>query len=197
MRLLIGLALALIAEPAFAHPPPLGFPGFFGGLLHPLFVPAHLLALLGLGLLIGQQAPNWGRAAPGAAIIALLAGLGVLTLGVVPRGVNLAVLALAMACGVLVALARPLPEWAGGVLAVVTGVAIGLDSPPEVISLREANLMLIGTGFGGTILLVVVVEAASRFSRVWQRIGSRIIGSWIAASAILVLVLVLVLRAAG
>ena len=193
MRLLIALALALIAEPALAHPPPLGIPGFSGGFLHPLFVPAHLLAVLGLGLLAGQQAPHWGRAVPGAYIIALLVGLGVLTLGVVPRGADLAVLALAVMSGGLLALARPLPEGAGGALAATTGLAIGLGSPPEVISLRAANLMLIGTGFGGTILLVVVVEAASRLTRTWQRVGGRILGSWIAASAILVLAL----RAAG
>ena len=189
MRALVALALMLVAEPALAHPPPLGIPGFFGGLLHPLFAPAHLLALLGLGLLTGQQAPAWGRAVPGAFIIVLLAGLGVLTLGVVPRGIDLAVLLLAAATGVLAALARPLPEWAGGVLAALTGLAVALDSPPEVISVREANLMLIGTGFGGTILLVLAVEGASRLTRGWARIAARILGSWIAACAILVLAL--------
>ena len=90
------------------------FRGFFGGLLHPLFVPAHLMAVLALGLLIGQQAPQWGRAAPrdlhrGAdrgprrddAPASCRAGSGE------------AVLLLALACGVLVALARPLPENGG------------------------------------------------------------------------------------
>ena len=50
-----GLVFALTAQPAMAHPPPLGIGGFAGGLLHPLFVPAHLLAVLALGMLIGQQ----------------------------------------------------------------------------------------------------------------------------------------------
>ena len=99
---------------------------------------------------------------------------------------------LALVTGVLVALARPLPEATGCVLAVATGFAIALDSPPEVISVREANIMLIGTAFGASILLVAVVEAASRLTRNWQRIGARIFGSWIAASAILVLALRLV-----
>ena len=55
-RLLAAAALVLSAQPALAHPPPLGIGGFPGGLLHPLFVPAHALAVLALGLLIGQQA---------------------------------------------------------------------------------------------------------------------------------------------
>lgn len=189
MRVPVALAFMLIAGPALAHPPPLGIPGFPGGLLHPLLVPAHLLAILALGLLAGQQAPGWGRAVPGAFIIALLLGLGVLTLGVVPRGVEFVLLVLAVASGVLAALARPLPELWGGALAVLTGLAVALDSPPEVISVREANLMLIGTGFGGTILLVLTVEAASRLTRTWARIAARILASWMAACAILVLAL--------
>lgn len=188
-RVVIALTWLLVAGPALAHPPPLGIPGFPGGLLHPLLVPAHLLAILGLGLLAGQQAPVWGRDVPGAFILALLVGLGVLTLGVAPRGVEFAVLALAVASGALAALARPLPELWGVVLAVLTGLAVALDSPPEVIAVREANLMLIGTGFGGTILLVVAVELASRLTRPWARIAARILGSWIAACAILVLAL--------
>lgn len=38
-RALLAAAFALMAGPAFAHPPPLGISGFLGGLLHPLFVP--------------------------------------------------------------------------------------------------------------------------------------------------------------
>ena len=186
--LLFAAPFTMIVEPALAHPLPLGIPGFFGGLLHPLYVTAHIMAVFGLGLLIGQQA-RWGRAALGAAIIALLVGLGVLTLGVVPRGADLAALALAAASGLLVALARSLPEWVGGVLAAATGLAVGLDSPPEVVSLSEANLMLIGTGSGGTILLVLVVESSRQFRRGWHRIAGRILGAWIAASATLALAL--------
>ncbi len=192
LRALATVAFVLLADPAMAHPPPLGLKGFFGGLLHPAFVSGHVLALLGLGLLIGQQMPAWGMAAPAAYIVALAAGLGVIALAFAPTWAGEAVLVLALVTGGLVALARPLPEAAGCVLAVATGFAIALDSPPEVISVREANIMLIGTAFGASILLVAVVEAASRLTRNWQRLGARIFGSWIAASAILVLAIRLV-----
>jgi len=195
MKAIVGIlfaaAFTIIAEPALAHPPPLGIPGFFGGLLHPLYVTAHVMAVFALGLLIGQQA-DWGRMALGAAIIALLAGLGVLTLGVVPRGADLAVLVLAMASGALVAAARALPEWVGGVLAAATGLAVALDSPPEVVSVSEANRMLIGTGLGGAILLVLAVESGRQFRLGGRLVAGRILGSWIAASAILALALRLV-----
>jgi urease accessory protein len=157
-------------------------------LIHPLFVPAHAMALLGLGLLIGQQA-GWSRAVVLAAIAALAAGLGVMTMGVVPALMGETLLGLAAVAGLLAALARPLPEAAGGVLAAAIGFAIALDSPPEVISVRDANFMLIGTGFGATLLLILAVEGASRLTGAWPRIAARILGSWIAASAILVLAL--------
>jgi hypothetical protein len=56
---------------------------------------------------------------------------------------------------------------------------------------REAHLMLIGTALGGIVLMVVIVEIATRLTHPWQRIAARVLGSWIAASAILVLALTL------
>jgi len=87
--------------------------------------------------------------------------------------------------GLLVASALRLPLLVVGTLAVVVGAAMGLDSPPEVISLAEAVAMLIGTGLGALIALVVVIAGASLIRRDWQRIGVRVLGSWTAASALL------------
>jgi urease accessory protein len=190
VRLAIAIVAALLlsAVPALAHPPPLGIGGFWGGLLHPLFVPAHLLAVLALGLLIGQQTA-WGRMPVFAFILGLAAGLGVMTLGVVPRLMNEAVLTFALIAGLSVALARPMFEVLGSAFAVLAGFCIALDSPPEAISLSEANLMLAGTGLGGALLLIVAAAAASRLKPGWARVAARVLGSWIAASAILVLTL--------
>ena len=78
-------------------------------------------------------------------------------------------------------------------LAAVAGVALGLDSPPEAISIAVATAMLIGTGLGASLALAIIVFGTSRVVRASQgvgaRIGVRILGSWIAASAILVLAL--------
>ena len=49
--------------------------------------------------------------------------------------------------------------------------------------------MLIGTGLGASLFLVLAIEGASKLVGPWQRIGARVAGSWIAATAILVLVL--------
>jgi urease accessory protein len=186
-RTLLVAGIVLYADVALAHPPPLGIGGFWGGLLHPAFVPAHVLAVLAIGLLIGQQMPGWGRIAPLAFLAGLVAGLGVMTLGVVPVLMNEAVLTGSVAAGLAVVLARPLPEAAGCGLAAVIGFCIALDSPPDAVSVREANAMLTGTGLGATLLMAVAVQAASRLKPHRARIFARILGSWVAASAILVL----------
>jgi urease accessory protein len=189
LRSLFAAAMLLAAGPALSHPPPLGLTGFSGGLLHPLFVPAHVLAITALGVLCGQQAPRWGVATPLGFIAALVVGLIALTQAVVPQHTAEAVLLFAIAAGSLVALARRLPEALGSALAAAIGIAVALDSPPAVISIREANLILIGTGLSAAAMLLLVWFCATRLTRPWQRIGLRVLGSWIAASAILVLAL--------
>jgi hydrogenase/urease accessory protein HupE len=157
------------------------------GFLHPLLVPAHALALLAVALLIGQQ---HSRRLPSAAfMLALAGGLAALTLGVAPTSA-LDVLFLATAVsGLLVALACRLPSAMVAVLAAIVGAALALDSPPQVISLTAATLTLIGTGIGACLLLALIVTATATLRRGWQRIGVRILGSWVAASAVLVLAL--------
>lgn len=161
--------------------------GLIGGLLHPLALPAHILALLALGLLIGQQR---GRLVPLAAFFAgLLAGLSALAFAVATTSAANVLLAATAVSGLLVALARPLPVLISGPLAAIAGVALGLDSPPTAIAIAAAVTMLIGTGIAAALAVAIVVAGTSYLTRAWQQIGVRILGSWIAASAILVLAL--------
>lgn len=189
VRFLMVMALLAMADAAAAHPVIQGASGFTGGMLHPLLVPAHVMAVLALALLLGQQPMHPRRAALIVYIAAVIAGLGVIALAVVPIFAGEALLALALLCGGLAALARPVPMPLGWLLAGGTGLALALDSPPETLSLTEANAALLGTALGAVILLVALAECAARLTRDWQRIGARIIGSWIAASAVLVLAL--------
>ncbi len=159
--------------------------GFYGGLLHPVRTPTHGLALLGLGLLIGQQPADQRRLPQLLFVLALAGGLLGLALAVGETPAGDVLLVGAALSGALVAAAFRLPFVVLGPLALAIGAAIGLDSPPEVISVEEAVVMLIGTGLGATIGLALVVEVAARMARDWQRIGVRVLGSWTAASALL------------
>jgi urease accessory protein len=186
------LRLALIAtvcaaDPAYAHVPIEGAGGVYGGLLHPYLVPAHAMSLLALGLLIARD----GRYGMPLLIYAaaLIAGLSALTFAVGDIGAEKLLVGLAGLVGVLLALDWRPPRFVLWLLAAIGGAALALDSPPETPSIEEAHLMLIGTGIGALSALGAVVGGALHLTRPWQRLGVRIAGSWIAASAILVLAL--------
>ena len=163
--------------------------GFAGGLLHPLAVPAHALALLALGLLIGQQGAGRMLVPLTGFAVGMAAGLAAIVLAVRQTSAADVALAATALAAALVVLARPVPGFACAALAAVAGIALGLDSPPQAISIALATLTLIGTGLGACLALAIVAAGTARFTRAWQRIGVRIVGSWIAASAILVLAL--------
>jgi urease accessory protein len=161
--------------------------GVIGGLLHPFAVPVHVLALVAIGLLIGRQSE---RLIPLAAFVAGLAsGLGALALAFATTSAANILLAATILSALLVALAYQVPALVSVPLVATAGIALGLDSPPEAISIAAAVAMLIGTGIGASLAIAIVAVGTGRLCRPWQQIGVRILGSWIAASAILVLAL--------
>jgi hydrogenase/urease accessory protein HupE len=187
LRIATAVALALIADPVCAHEIIPGVTGFPGGLLHPVLIPAHLMTLVGLALLIGRGKMRLISELVFAA--ALIGGLGAIALGTGETRAPLVLLAVAAICGLLIAAALPAPRPVVWLLAAVVGVAIGLDSPPDVISIRMAYVIMLGTWIGAVAVLVALAEVAARLARHWQLIGLRVLSSWIAASAILVLAL--------
>jgi urease accessory protein len=124
-------AFLLTVHPGFAHTPVPGVGGFPGGLLHPLLVPAHALALLALGLLAGQQPPRGRRALFALFAVGLAAGLGAIVSALAVADADIGVLFCAATAGLLVALARPLPLAVIGATAAVTGAAMAFDSVPQ------------------------------------------------------------------
>jgi hypothetical protein len=95
----------------------------------------------------------------------------------------------ALICGLAAAKAARLLGWLAAPLALVAGLAIGLDSPPETISLREAVWTLFGTAAGSILAAAALSEAAAWAAVRWRGIALRVAGSWIAAIGILVLAL--------
>jgi urease accessory protein len=161
--------------------------GFWRGLLQPLLMPAHALALVGLGLLIGQQSADRRLVSIAVFAMALAGGLGALALAVGETPAGNVLLAVVAVSGILAALALPVPTWGLAPLAAVMGAALGLDSPPDVLSLVAAYLMLLGSGLSTCLALGIASECAARAARHWQRMGVRVLGSWTAASAMLAL----------
>jgi hydrogenase/urease accessory protein HupE len=194
-RLAAGtIALALIAAPlpAVAHVAIEGADDFTAGLLHPFFVLAHLLAVIGLGLLLAQQGLSHTKAAVPAFTATLIAGFLWAGFGmaspVPPSGM---LLATALVIGLLVAVARPVPRLIPAILAAIAGFAIGIDSVPESGAPWKTLLALTGTGLSVCLLMINVLAIASYARRPWQAIGLRVLGSWIGACSLMVSALAL------
>jgi hypothetical protein len=118
----------------------------------------------------------------------MIAGLIVIVSAFAVDRTNDAVLAAAAVAGLAVALARPL--WlATAILAAVAGIAIELDSVPQEISMMTTFLALTATIISAVLAVLVVSTLAASWRRHWQRVGMRVAGSWIAATAMLTLAL--------
>ena len=111
---------------------------FQGGLLNPLLVPAHVLALCSLGLLIGRQPTSWRLGLLAAFAASLIVGIAVVVAAFVVRDLDLAVLVVAAAAGLAAAAAHRLTIIVAIPLALAAGTAIVLDSVPQDISMLRS-----------------------------------------------------------
>jgi urease accessory protein len=179
------LFFSLGAPPeAAAHAIAQGSDAFTAGALHPFSLPSHLLNLAGLGLLIAQSGAQ-KRYAVAIFCGGILCGLGA-TARIYVSPTELWLPVSAGIVGILVAGAWRLPHGAVGAIAIVIGVMLGLDSRPETPFLRDALLSFAGTTLGAGLAALAVAFCASFAKARWQEIGVRVLGSWIAATAILV-----------
>jgi urease accessory protein len=181
--------LCLATTTAQAHTVIPGIGGFSGGLLHPLLVPAHTLSLIALGLLAGRFATAAQALLLAVFAIAALVAFTLIAMAYSATRAETFVLCLGAATGLVLAtgLLPPLPV-AAGLTAAIAG-ALLFDSVPPVLSVSETALSLTGT----TMSAIVVASACAYLSGALplriRQIAVRIAGSWIAASAIMVLAL--------
>jgi len=184
---LVVLPVLVMPDLAYAHMPLNGIDSFYNGVLHPALVPAHLLLLVAVGLLFGQQGPNENK-------VAIVAFLLSIVLGLISTGFsadsNFEVVQLtgATIIGLLVAANLRLPVYWCAIAGALTGLVIGLDSAQETLFGRDKMVALFGSGVGSYLLMLYPMGFTDHFNnKPWQKIGVRIIASWLAASSFLVL----------
>ena len=186
---LVSLSALLIPETSLAHSPIQGIGNFYNGLLHPVLVPAHLLLLMAFGLFLGQQGPKRVEWALGAFAAATIVGL-VFAWFSIGAGMESLVLALSAAIGLFVAISPKMTILWCVVIALLAGFFLGIDSTQEELSGREKLLSLFGSGVAIYFLALYPMALADYFNKkAWQKIGIRVVGSWVAASSLLVLAL--------
>nr|WP_222124887.1 HupE/UreJ family protein [Variovorax boronicumulans] len=186
----VGVAAAAgSASTAWAHGEIKGVGAFYSGVLHPFISPAHLIALVALGLLLGQRGVGASRPAMGALAAALVLGLWLsLRLQGLPEP-DPWLLALGVVLGLGVVLARPWPTWALVPLAALAGLAVGLGSAPDGMAPAQRAAALVGTFVGATLCTACLAGAVHPLHKPWARVGVRVLASWLSASALLVLTL--------
>jgi urease accessory protein len=181
--------LCLATTTAQAHTVIPGIGGFSGGLLHPLLVPAHTLSLIALGLLAGRFATPTQALLLAVFAIAALVGFTLIAMAYSTTQAETFILCLAAAIGLLLAsdLIPPFPV-AASLTAFIAG-AIIVDSVPAVLSVSETLLSLTGTALAAMALAGASAGLSRALPAHIRPIAVRIAGSWIAASAIMVLAL--------
>lgn len=173
------------AVPAWSHAPMQGIGEFYGGILHPLVVPAHVLALMMLGLLAGQRGMAAVRRTYLGFLPALVAGLA-LSGTRFGGGQEPLLLLFSALAGLLVVVQWRWPISVFLPAGAAVALLLGLDSAPEGLALGPYVATLTGTALGAFACLLLVADLSERASMGWQRIGLRVLGSWGAASATLV-----------
>jgi len=188
IRSLLALLLLSLPATADAHTAISGVGDFFGGALHPLMTPTHLLVLLALGLLAAQHSSLQLKISLAVFISFSALGLLLTTTGLVKTVYPPVLIGIALVAGVLVVLEKPLPAIANGAIFTLAALALGLDSAVENGSAPVITKTLLGTWLG---LILAVADMAYYLSLLtrqrWQQIGIRVAGSWISAASLMIL----------
>ncbi len=161
---------------------------YIGGLLHPLTNPAHVLILLGLGLWLGQHQPL--KLKTPMIILASFSAFALVftVIGRIESVYPPILTCIALGIGTFIAWQKQLPAPAANAVFAAAALAIGCDSGFESESARAVFKSLLGTWLAMNLFVVVVAIHTETFAkREWQKIGVRVLGSWIIAISFLVL----------
>lgn len=168
---------------------------FLQGLSHFVQAPAHIVVLFGLGLLLGQQ--GWRGIHIGFPVFLLAVTGGLLLTQVLSPGAKQEVMLLFMAVvmGGLLAVQFELPAWPIGLLAGLAGILIGADSAPSLLpGMKAVNTyaVLAGSATGTSLAILLLALPALMMRQLLNGMILRVLGSWVVASALMVLALMFV-----
>jgi urease accessory protein len=171
MRCVTGLACAVLALPAAAHPGHEAATGVMAGLLHPLTGLDHLLALLALGLWSRQQ--RHGLVLPPVFLVSMALGAscaGLLDQGMLPA-LEMSIAATVLLLGALAAASLRMPPQAAVLLAGACGFLHGVAHGRELAGMGS------GAGFLAASALVTGLGMAAQPDEARRRMAGAAIGA--------------------
>jgi hypothetical protein len=152
-------------------------------------LPTNLLALATLGLLAGRQGRRVCIVSGILFALGLAAGSLAIASALRDPPAAAALLVIAVPAGIIAAAAWPAPLSVTGALACAGGLALALNTPPQAITLTGAIVSQVVTATAAVIAFAIVAAITAAARQPWHHIALRVVASWIAASAILVLAL--------
>ncbi|MBC8752232.1 urease accessory protein [Paraburkholderia sp. WC7.3g] len=185
-----GLIALMFVASAEAHAVYQGAGDFYAGMLHPLMSPEHVLPMLVLGALAGQNGLKRCEFVLWAFPAAMAAGASTALSFPDLHGIFLFNLVSAVLLGSLLAAAFTLPSWLILILAVVFGQSHGYANGSAIIGQIRPGVFIAGMAFASFILTAYTVAATSfllRLRPTWIAIAVRVAGSWVAAIGLLAL----------
>ena len=176
----------LLGSAAFAHPMK-AVGDFYAGMLHPLTTIDTVLPLIALSMLAGQQSRETAMKVLASFPAALALGTTLVLFASPSNRLPAIELVLTAVCGLLLALARPLPAWLALTLAVLVGIGIGWANAAEVTTNISAARFSGGLVLVGLLIATYGVGLVRSSKLEWTQVAVRVVGSWLAAVGILVL----------
>jgi urease accessory protein len=185
---ILGVLSLLMLFPAHAdaHLNSTGLGPVYDGLLHFLLSPEDLLPVLALALLAGQRGADYGRRAmfalPVAWFLGGLAGLATKA----SSSTALTCISFLLLGGLLAANAR-ISLRATTTLAVSVGLFHGYLNGSGMGQPATGAVALLGLVFAVFVLVAIAAAFVVQLRQPWTRIAVRVVGSWVAASGLLML----------
>ena len=182
-----GVAVAMCVRPADAHLNSTGMGPIYDGVTHFLLSPEDVVPVLALALFTGLRGASYGRSAlfvlPGAW---LLGGL----LGSTAPATNASAIVSSiwfLLLGGLLAADAKLSLRVATALAALVGVSHGYGNGAGMGPPGSAVVALAGLALAVFALVAIVAASVVRLRTEWARIAVRVVGSWVAASGLLLL----------
>jgi urease accessory protein len=184
--LVAPILLMLFPAHVEAHLNSTGLGPVYDGLLHFVLSPEDILPVLALALFAGQRGADFGRRVmfvlPAAWFVAGLIGLA----AQVPGNSALTCVSFLLLGGLLAADAK-LSLRAVTALAALVGLFHGYLNGAGMGHPTNGGLALLGLIFAVFVVVSVAAAFVVPLRRQWEHIAVRVVGSWIAASGILML----------
>jgi len=167
---------------------------FTQGALHPLLTASHVILLLSIAVLIGQQGVRlWQLILSSLAILAGFMINQTMSIKIIENlNIELILAGFALIIGLLVILKLRLPLVVTACLVFVSILVVAYDSEPVVIpgvGDNSVNNWLVGAFVSILGFVSVGALLASFLKRFWNGIILRVLGSWIATSTIFIITL--------